>query len=221
MKVVVEDASMAKMSGGDVDVEPFLVSRNTLGNDEPQLKLLKPNAEKCFGVGSGQVLVVLDVSKGLAEVRWWWSRGVCGGVGGGGENCRKCNFGGLSRLIRTRSRMIRADPDDPGQDLDDPGGSTCSGMARVELENGHKFGGFADFGGILRWRWWGKARSTCSTTNSRIKTNKTSSKLTKHKKKFRGYFCGDFWIRTKNNKIKLENEKGCSDIVINLAPIPR
>ena len=26
------------MSGGDVDVEPFLVSLNTLGNDEPQLK---------------------------------------------------------------------------------------------------------------------------------------------------------------------------------------
>ena len=27
--------TLAKMSGGDVDVEPFLVSRNTLGNDEP------------------------------------------------------------------------------------------------------------------------------------------------------------------------------------------
>ena len=30
--VVVNDESVAKMSGGDVDVEPFLVSRNTLGN---------------------------------------------------------------------------------------------------------------------------------------------------------------------------------------------
>ena len=29
---------LAKMSRGDVDVESFLVSRNTLGNDEPQLK---------------------------------------------------------------------------------------------------------------------------------------------------------------------------------------
>ena len=63
----------------------------------------------------------------------------------------------------------------------------------------------------------GKARSTCNTTNSRIKTNKTSSKLTNHKKNFRGYFCGDFRIRTKNNKIKLENEEGGSEIVINLA----
>ena len=63
----------------------------------------------------------------------------------------------------------------------------------------------------------GKARSTCNTTNSRIKTNKTSSKLTKHKKNCWGYFCGDFWIRTKNNKIKLENEEGGSEIVINLA----
>ena len=40
-KVFVDDASVAKMSGGDVDVEPFLVSRNTLGNDEPQLKFSK------------------------------------------------------------------------------------------------------------------------------------------------------------------------------------
>ena len=80
---IVDDESVVKMSGGDVDVEPFLVSRNTLGNDEPQLKLSKPNAAKCVGVGSGQVVVVLDVSKGLAEVRWWWSRGVWRGIGGG------------------------------------------------------------------------------------------------------------------------------------------
>ena len=39
--VVVDDESVANMSGGDVDVEPFLVSLNTLGNDEPQLKFLK------------------------------------------------------------------------------------------------------------------------------------------------------------------------------------
>ena len=29
--VVVDDASVAKMSGGDVDVEPYLDSRNTKG----------------------------------------------------------------------------------------------------------------------------------------------------------------------------------------------
>ena len=26
-------------------------------------------------------------------------------------------------------------------------------MFQVELENGHKFGYFTDFGGISRWRW--------------------------------------------------------------------
>ena len=29
---VVDDESMAKMSGGDVDVEPYLDSRNTIGH---------------------------------------------------------------------------------------------------------------------------------------------------------------------------------------------
>ena len=32
------------MSGGDVDVEPFLVSRNTLGNGEPTTQNLE---QKC------------------------------------------------------------------------------------------------------------------------------------------------------------------------------
>ena len=63
-KVFVDDASMAKMRGGDVDVEPFLVSLNTLGNDEPQLKFSKPNASKFVGV-CGQVVVGFGVSKGL------------------------------------------------------------------------------------------------------------------------------------------------------------
>ena len=30
--VVVDDASVTKMSGGDVDVEPYLNSRNTIGH---------------------------------------------------------------------------------------------------------------------------------------------------------------------------------------------
>ena len=94
------------MSGGDVDVEPFLVSRNTLGNDEPQLKFSKPNAAKFVGVCSGQVVVGFGVIKWCAEGRrWWW---VCGGVGGGGKNCRKMQFG-------------QRKPDYPGQEADDPG----------------------------------------------------------------------------------------------------
>ena len=72
------------MSGRDVDVEPSLSSRNTLGNGEPQLKFSKPNAAKCVRVGSSQVVVRFGVSKGFAEVMWWWSKGVCGGVSGGG-----------------------------------------------------------------------------------------------------------------------------------------
>lgn len=48
-------------------------------------------------------------------------------------------------MIRARSWMIWADPDDSVQDPDDPGGSTRSGMAQDELENGGKFDDFADF----------------------------------------------------------------------------
>jgi len=65
------------------------------------------------------------------------------GVGGGGEELQKCSFGRGSRMIRARSRMIRA-------------GQLRSGMARDELENGDKSKDFVDFGWIARWRWWGK-----------------------------------------------------------------
>ena len=36
------------------------------------------------------------------------------GVGGGGGELQKCSFGRGSQMIRARSRMIRARPDDPG-----------------------------------------------------------------------------------------------------------
>ena len=36
------------------------------------------------------------------------------GVDGGGEVLQKCSFGRGSRMIRARSRMIRAGLDDPG-----------------------------------------------------------------------------------------------------------
>ena len=102
------------MSGGDDDVEPSLGSRNKKGNGEPQLKFSKPSATKSVGVGSGQVVVWVGVlerfAEGFAEVRWWWSTWVCGGVGGGGKNCRKMQFG-------------QRKPDDPGQEPDDPGES--------------------------------------------------------------------------------------------------
>ena len=51
------------MSGGDVDVEPSLSSRNTIGNGEPQLKFSKPNATKSVGVGSSQLVVLKGLRK--------------------------------------------------------------------------------------------------------------------------------------------------------------
>ena len=50
--VVVDDVSMAKMSSGDVDVKPYLDSRNTK-DTVLQLKFSKPKATKIVGVGSG------------------------------------------------------------------------------------------------------------------------------------------------------------------------
>ena len=46
--VVVDDASVAKMSGGDVDVEPYLDSRNTKGYSTAT-QILKPRSSNCVG----------------------------------------------------------------------------------------------------------------------------------------------------------------------------
>ena len=51
--VVVDDASVAKMSGGDVDVEPYLNSRNTIGHGITT-QILKAKCDKIVGVGSGK-----------------------------------------------------------------------------------------------------------------------------------------------------------------------
>ena len=50
--VFVDDVSVAKMSGGDVDVEPYLDSRNTKGYGKAT-QILKPQSSNCVGVGSG------------------------------------------------------------------------------------------------------------------------------------------------------------------------
>lgn len=49
--VVVDDASVAKMSGGDVDVEPYLNSRNTIGHGTAT-QILKTKRVKIVGFGS-------------------------------------------------------------------------------------------------------------------------------------------------------------------------
>ena len=66
------------MSGGDVDVALYLYSQNTIGHGKPKLKILNP---KSNGGTVGYVM-------GLEELRWWWSKWVCGGVGGSGQHCK-------------------------------------------------------------------------------------------------------------------------------------
>ena len=46
--VVVDDVSVAKMSGSDVDVEPYLDSRNTKGYGTAT-QILKPQSRNCVG----------------------------------------------------------------------------------------------------------------------------------------------------------------------------
>ena len=74
---------------------------------------------------------------------------------------------------------------------------------RGEVKSRAKVGRFC---GWKLGKRWGKARYTCNTRNPRIKSNKTSS----HKqitKKIGAILWGNFRVRTKNNKIKLENKE--------------
>ena len=54
--VIVDDAFVAKMSGSDVDVEPYLNSRNTIGHGTAT-QIIKVKRDKIIGVGNGK--------------RWW------------------------------------------------------------------------------------------------------------------------------------------------------
>ena len=69
--VVVDDAFMAKMSNGDVDVEPYLNSRNTIGHGT-RTQILKAKRDKIVGVGSG--------NRGWCM---WYMTVLCGSGGGG------------------------------------------------------------------------------------------------------------------------------------------
>ena len=50
--VVVDDESVAKMSGGDVDVEPSLSSQNMLGNGNRNSNSQSKMCQNCVGVRS-------------------------------------------------------------------------------------------------------------------------------------------------------------------------
>ena len=54
--VVVDDASVAKMSGGDVDVEPYLDSRNTKGYGTAT-QIINPQSGNCVGEQNGPKMV--------------------------------------------------------------------------------------------------------------------------------------------------------------------
>ena len=45
--VVVDDESVAKMSGGDVDVEPYLNSRNTIGHGNRNSNSQSKTCQNC------------------------------------------------------------------------------------------------------------------------------------------------------------------------------
>ena len=54
-----DDESFAKMSGGDVDVEPYLYSRNTIGHGNHNPKSQRPKRAKIV-IGGIVVVVVVD-----------------------------------------------------------------------------------------------------------------------------------------------------------------
>ena len=61
------------MSGGDVDVEPYLNSRNTIGHGTAT-QILKAKRDKIVGGGSGKSMVVLCGSGGGIQ-KWKWAPG--------------------------------------------------------------------------------------------------------------------------------------------------
>ena len=63
--VIVDDVSVAKMSGGDVDVEPYLDSRNTIGHGNHKSNLKDQNVSTCRSAKR--------VSDGRCGKRWWYA----------------------------------------------------------------------------------------------------------------------------------------------------
>ena len=69
--VVGDDESLAKMSGGDVDVEPYLDSRNTIGHGNHNSNSSKQNGSKLSELVAVTAMVVpCGIGGGM---RKWWS----------------------------------------------------------------------------------------------------------------------------------------------------
>ena len=73
--VVVDDASVAKMSSGDVDVKPYLDSRNTKGYGTAT-QILKPRSSKCVEEQNGPKMVGLCGSGGGMRKYIWYMVGT-------------------------------------------------------------------------------------------------------------------------------------------------
>ena len=78
-------------------------------------------------------------------------------------------------------------------------------------------------GGFCGWKGWGKGEKLDPLETKQIHGSKpTKSQHTnKSQKQIGAIFVGNFRIRTKNNKTRLETQRGGSEIVINVALIPR
>ena len=72
--VIVDDASVVKMSGDDVDVEPYLNSRNTKGYGTAT-QILKPRSSNCVGERNIPKMVGLCGSGGGMRkyICIWWA----------------------------------------------------------------------------------------------------------------------------------------------------
>ena len=72
---------MAKMSDGDVDVEPYLDSRNTKGYGTAT-QILKPQSSKCVGERNGPKMVGICGSGGDMRKYIWYMVGTGTKFGG-------------------------------------------------------------------------------------------------------------------------------------------
>ena len=68
------------MSGGDVDVEPYLNSRNTIGHGNRNTNSQKQRGSKLSELVAGKAVVVLCGSGGAMR-KWWWYAEVYVGTG--------------------------------------------------------------------------------------------------------------------------------------------
>ena len=73
--VVVDDAFVAKMSGGDVNVNPYLNSQNTKGYGTAT-QILKPRSSKCVEERNGPKMVGLCRTGGGMRKYIWYMVGT-------------------------------------------------------------------------------------------------------------------------------------------------